>query len=150
MAVYECFFLLTYLKVGQYALSALTLLVERQEEHLACKKSDEVLAWLSVWSEVQMTCMWSGWCHCHLIISCFIKIQNGFTCLVSAFPDFPGEEAIIRVSVCLSLPVLWCCCQFGVRKSVWSVRNLLQKSQRFCFGHPPNLGNLRKSAFNNP
>jgi len=31
------------------------LLVWQQEEHLACKKlSDEVLAWLSVWSEVQM------------------------------------------------------------------------------------------------
>ena len=34
---------------------ALTLLVGRQEGHLACKKlSGEVLAWLSVWSEVQM------------------------------------------------------------------------------------------------
>ena len=40
--------------------SALTLLVGRQEEHLACKTSDEVLAWLSVWSEVQMTCIWSS------------------------------------------------------------------------------------------
>ena len=36
-----------------------------------------VLAWLSVWSEVQMICMWSGWCHCHYIISCSSKIQNG-------------------------------------------------------------------------
>jgi len=27
-----------------------------QEEHAACKKlSDEVMAWLSVWSKVQMT-----------------------------------------------------------------------------------------------
>jgi len=33
----------------------LTLLVWRQEEHLACKKlSGEVLVWLSVWSEMQM------------------------------------------------------------------------------------------------
>jgi len=40
------------------AFSALTLLVGRQEGHPACKKlSGEVLAWLSVWSEVQ-TCMW--------------------------------------------------------------------------------------------
>ena len=38
--------------------SALTQLVGRQEGHLACKKlSSEVLAWLSVWSEVQ-TCVW--------------------------------------------------------------------------------------------
>ena len=37
------------------ALSALTLLVGRQEEHPACKKlSGEVLVWLPVWSEVQM------------------------------------------------------------------------------------------------
>jgi len=43
----------------QFAFSALTLLVKHQEEHLACKKlSDEVMAWLSVWSEVQMICMW--------------------------------------------------------------------------------------------
>jgi len=38
------------------AFSALTLLVGRQEGHPACKKlSGVVLAWLSVWSEVQ-TC----------------------------------------------------------------------------------------------
>jgi len=44
------------------AFSALTLLVGRQEERLPCKKlSDEVLEWLSVWSEVQMTFMWSSW-----------------------------------------------------------------------------------------
>jgi len=37
--------------------SALTLLVGRQEGRPACKKlSGEVLAWLSVWSEVQ-TCI---------------------------------------------------------------------------------------------
>jgi len=36
--------------------SALTLLVGQQEGHPACKKlSGGVLAWLSVWSEVQTT-----------------------------------------------------------------------------------------------
>jgi len=39
------------------AFSALTLLLGRQEGHPACKKSGGVLAWLSVWSEVQ-TCIW--------------------------------------------------------------------------------------------
>ena len=40
------------------AFSAMTLLVGRQEGHPACKKlSGGVLAWLSVWSEVQ-TCIW--------------------------------------------------------------------------------------------
>ena len=47
------------------AFSALTLLVGRQEGHPACKKtSGGVLAWLSVWSEVQ-TCIWPSWCQCH-------------------------------------------------------------------------------------
>jgi len=41
-----------------FAFSALMLLDGRQEGHLAFKKvSGGVLAWLSVWSEVQ-TCLW--------------------------------------------------------------------------------------------
>ena len=32
---------------------------------------------VSVRSEVQMICTWSSWCHCHPIISCCSKIQNG-------------------------------------------------------------------------
>ena len=51
-----------------YALIRLSLNVQhvssvvgRQEGHLARKNlSDEVLAWLSVWSKVQMTCIWSA------------------------------------------------------------------------------------------
>ena len=46
------------------AFSALTLLVGRQEGHTACKNEWWVLAWLSVWSEVQ-TCIWPSGCHCH-------------------------------------------------------------------------------------
>jgi len=43
------------------AFSDLMLLVGWQEGHPACKRlSGEVLAWLSVWSEVQMICMWSS------------------------------------------------------------------------------------------
>jgi len=39
--------------------------VGQQEGHPACKKlTGGVLAWFSVWSEVQ-TCMWPSWCHCH-------------------------------------------------------------------------------------
>jgi len=41
-----------------------------------CKKlSGEVLEWLSVWSKLQMICIWSSWYYCRPIISCFIKIQ---------------------------------------------------------------------------
>jgi len=42
----------------RFYFSALTLLVGQQEGHPACKKlSGGVLAWLSVWGEVQ-TCIW--------------------------------------------------------------------------------------------
>ena len=53
--------------------SALTLLVGRQEGHPACKKlSSGVLAWLSVWSEMQ-TCIWPSWCHCHSLSLTSVK-----------------------------------------------------------------------------
>jgi len=39
--------------------------------------SGGVLAQLSLWCEVQMIWIWSSWCHCHPIISCSSKIQNG-------------------------------------------------------------------------
>ena len=46
-------------------IGALTLLIWRQEEHPACKKTKQwVLAWLSVWSEMQ-TWIRPSWCHCH-------------------------------------------------------------------------------------
>ena len=58
---------------GQCAFSALTLLVWRQEGHLACKnQSGGALAWLSVWSEVQ-TCIWPSWCHCHSLSLVSVK-----------------------------------------------------------------------------
>ena len=41
--------------------------------HPACKKrSGVVLAWLSVWSEVQ-TCIWPSWCHCHSLSLASVK-----------------------------------------------------------------------------
>jgi len=54
------------------AFSALTLLVGRQEGHPACKLSGGVLAWLSVWSELQ-TCIWPSWCHCHSLSLASVK-----------------------------------------------------------------------------
>jgi len=89
------------------AFPTLTLLVGSQEEHPAYKKlSGEVLAWLSVWSEMQMICIWSSWSHWHPITSCFIKIQISLTFLVPAYPGCPGKEAFKRVSACLSSPLL--------------------------------------------
>jgi len=78
----------------------LTLLVGRWEGHPACKKLiGEVLAWLSVWSEVQ-TCI-AQLMPLPLTVSCFSKIQIGFTFLVPAHPDSPGKMAVKRVCVCV-------------------------------------------------
>jgi len=64
----------TNLGPGQsYNVSALTLLVGRQEGYPAVKTE----WWGTGRSKVQVICMWSSWCHCHPIISCSSKIQNG-------------------------------------------------------------------------
>ena len=55
------------------AFSALTLLVGRQEGHPACKKlSGGVLAWLSVWSKVQI-CIWPSGFHFHSLSLALVK-----------------------------------------------------------------------------
>ena len=59
-AAFISFLLLFFSRCFSMAFSALMLLVGRQEGHPACKKlTGGVLAWLSVWSEVQ-TCIWSS------------------------------------------------------------------------------------------
>jgi len=67
----------TYSKQVSSVFSALTLLVGRQEGHPASKKlSGGVLAWLSVWSEMQ-TCIWPSWCHCHSLSLASVKSRVG-------------------------------------------------------------------------
>jgi len=86
--------------------SALKLLVGWQEGHPACKKlTGVVLAWLSgvvVCLERGTDCIWPRWCHCHSL-SCFIKIQIGFTFLVLAYPGSPGQRTVKRVYVWIYL-----------------------------------------------
>ena len=80
------------------------LLVGHLKECLVCKKlSDQVLAWLYVWSEVHMTYIFSSWCHCDPTISCFIKIQIGSTFLVPTYPGCPGKR---QLNGCLSIALV--------------------------------------------
>ena len=80
------------------AFSALTLLVGWQEGHPACKKTPE---W---WGAGVVICLERG-ADLHmaqlmplpLTVSCFIKIQIGFTFLVLAHPGNPGQRAVERV-----------------------------------------------------
>ena len=79
--------------------SALTLLVGQQEEHLACKKlSGGVLAWLSVWSEVQ-TCIWPSWCHCHSLSLASVKSRLVLPVWYRLNLGSPGKG-----------PLNWCAC----------------------------------------
>jgi len=57
-----------------------------------------VLAWLSVWSEMQ-TCIWPSWCHCHSLYLASVKSMIGFTFLVPAHLGNPGKRAVKRVWV---------------------------------------------------
>ena len=81
---------------------ALTLLVGRQEGHPDCKKlSGGLLAWLSVWGEVQI-CM-AQLMPLPLTASCFSKIQIGFTFLVLAHRGTPGQTPEVRkTDVCFN------------------------------------------------
>ena len=87
----------------QCAFSALTLLVGWQEGHPACKKTEQ-------WSTGVVICLERG-AGLHmaqlmllpLTVSCFSKIQVGFTFLVPAHPGSPGQRAVKRVCVAVTL-----------------------------------------------
>ena len=81
-----------------------------------------MLAWLSVWSEVQ-TCIWPT-------VSCFSKIQIGFTFLVLAHPGSPGQRTVKRVCVCACVHM---CCLSAVssRNLTWrDVQNIVVETSR--------------------
>ena len=90
---------------------ALTLLVGRQEGHPACKK----LEW---WGAGMVICLERGadlymaqLMPLPLTVSCFSKIQIGFTFLVPAHPGSPGQRAVMLnrcVCVCDALLCGWC------------------------------------------
>jgi len=60
------------------------------------KNSGGVLAWLSVWSKVQ-TYIWPRSDRKRGKVSCFSKIQIGFTFLVQAHLGSPGKRAVKQV-----------------------------------------------------
>ena len=83
----------------QVAFSTLTLLVGWQEGRPACKKE---------WSGAGMVICLERGADFHMVqlmllpltVSCFSKIQIGFTFLVLAHLGSPGKRAIKRVCVC--------------------------------------------------
>jgi len=76
----------------------LTLLVGRQEGHTACKKQSGVtgvVVSLEQGADLHMAQLTP----LPFTVSCFSKIQIGFTFLVQADPGSPGKRAVKRVCV---------------------------------------------------
>ena len=83
-----------------YPFIALTLLVGRQEGHPARKKTEWWSAGMVICLERDADLHIAQLMPLLLTVSCFSKIQNGFTFLVPAHPGSPGQRAVKRVYVC--------------------------------------------------
>ena len=100
--------------------SALTLLVGRQEGHPACKKTER-------WGAGMVVCLMRG-ADLHiaqriplpLTVSCSSKIQIGFTFLVPAHPGSPGQRAVK------------CVCMYDV-KLKHEIITSISKCNEHCF-----------------
>ena len=87
------------------AFSALTLLVGRQVGHPACKKTEWLGAGMVICLEQGADLHMAQLIPLPLTVSCFSKIQIGFTFLVPAHPGSPGKGAVKRVCVCVCVCV---------------------------------------------
>jgi len=75
------------------------------------------------------TCIWTA----DATVSCFSKIQTGFTFLVPAHPGRPGQRAVKRLCVCLCVDVnsLACCNLHSVSSEYRRVRRVIRCVCRF-------------------
>jgi len=87
---------------SELAFSALTLLFGRQEGHPACKKTEWWGACVVVCLEQDTDLHMAQLMPLPLTVSCFSKIQIGFTFLVPAHLGSPGKRAVKRVCVTFS------------------------------------------------
>jgi len=86
-----------------FAFSALTLLVGQQEGHPACKRTEWWGAGVVVYLERGADLHMAQLMPLRLTVSCFSKIQIGFTFLVPAHPGSSRKRAVKRVCVCVCL-----------------------------------------------
>jgi len=84
----------------QCAFTALTLLVGRQEGHPACKKLKWWGAGVVICLELGVDLRVAQLMPLPLTVSCFSKIQIGFTFLVPAHLGSPLQRAVKWVSLC--------------------------------------------------
>ena len=94
--------------------SALTLLVGRQEGHPACKKLSGRGADVVICLERSADLHTAQLMPLSLTVSCFSKIQIGFTFLVPAHPGSP-EQRVVNGCVCVCVRV----CVSIFQQTVW-------------------------------
>jgi len=82
------------------------------------------------WNIISTSDVCTGWQHSiylfisrlpSVLISCFSKIQIGFTFLVLAYPGSPGKGPL-NVSVWLCVPSALWYCWLGIRNSIWPIK----------------------------
>ena len=75
------------------------------------KLSGGLLAWLSVWSEVQ-TCIWPSWCHCHSLSLASFKSRLVFP-FWYRLTQVVLDKGPLNVCVCVCIAIWYCsktCC----------------------------------------
>ena len=102
----QCAVISLFVAIGY---SALTLLVGRQEGHPACKKTEWWGTGMVICLERDADLHMAQLMPLSLTVSCFSKIQIGFTFLVSAHPGSPGQTAVKWVCVCVCSNKLHLC-----------------------------------------
>jgi len=110
--------------------SVLMLLVGRQEGHLIRKNewwgTGVVICLEQSANDLHMVQHYS-WCHCHQIISCFSKIQNGLPFWCRLTQVILKKRPLNRCSVVVISPLLWRLRSFLGLSIVNSVGRITQK-----------------------
>jgi len=97
--MYKIAFEILLVCLSQMCLQCIDVLVGREEGHPACKKPEWWGAAMVICLERNADLHMTQQMPLPLTVSCFSKIQIGFTFLVPAHLGSPGQRAIKRVCV---------------------------------------------------
>ena len=97
--MYKIAFEILLVCLSQMCLQCIDVLVGREEGHPACKKPEWWGAGMVICLERNADLHMAQQMPLPLTVSCFSKIQIGFTFLVPAHLGSPGQRAIKRVCV---------------------------------------------------
>ena len=84
--------------------------------------SGGVLAWLSVWSEMQ-TCIWPSRCHCHSLSLASVKSRLGFFPLWYRLTRVVPDKGPLNGCVCVCVCACACACVY--RRYLFDITQLV-------------------------